>query len=186
MTTEEIIRDIKKELHANMNGIASKFMRENGADYRLNWGVELPRLRQIANEFEPNHQVAQRLWTENVRESRILATILMPTETFDEQLCLLWAEQIPNAEIAQMAVLNLFQRLPFAPDMAFRWMASDKEILQICGLLLITRLLMQGAELSPCAKNEVIDQAQSCLASSNLHLRKAAQNAMLRLNEEDD
>lgn len=184
MTTQQIINDIKKELHANMNGIASAYMRRNGAAYRLNWGIELPRLRAIAAEFEPNHQVAQRLWQEDVRESRILATLLMPTDHFDAPMCQLWAEQIPNAEIAQMTVMNLFSRLPYAADMAFLWLASDREMLQLCGLLLVTRLLINGFDITPEAKDEVTDQATSLLASPNLHVRKAAQNTLLRLEEE--
>ena len=37
-----LINDIKKELHANMNGVASAHARQT-EDYRVNWGVELPR-----------------------------------------------------------------------------------------------------------------------------------------------
>lgn len=184
MTIHEIINDIKKELHANMNGIASAYMRQNGPAYRLNWGIELPRLKTIAAEFQPDHQVAQRLWQEDVRESRILATLLMPVENFDAELCQLWAEQIPNAEIAQMAVMNLFARLPYAADMAFRWLASDREMLQLCGLLLVTRLMINGCGITPEARDEVEDQAKSLLSSPNLHVRKAAQNTILRLEEE--
>lgn len=184
MSTQQIINDIKKELHANMNGIASAYMRQNGPAYRLNWGIELPRLKAIAAEFEPNHRVAQRLWQEDVRESRILATLLMPAEDFDAEICQLWAEQIPNAEIAQMTVMNLFARLPYAADMAFRWLASDREMLQLCGLLLVTRLLINGSGITEQAKNEVVDQARSLITSPNLHVRKAAQNTILRLEEE--
>ncbi len=181
MTTEQTLREIHKELHANMNGVASSYMRQNGASYRLNWGIDLPRLKQIAAEFEPNHQVAQQLWMEDVRECRILATLLMPADHFDPQLCQLWMEQVPNAEIAQMAVMNLFARLPYAADMAFRWMAGSRETEQLCGLLLMGRLLIDGAQLSPAARNEVEDQAGSLISCPNLHLRKAAQNLLLRL-----
>ncbi len=184
MDINETLNDIRKELHANMNGIASAYMREHGANYRLNWGIELPRLRQIAEEFEPNHRLAQRLWNENVRESRILATMLMPIENFDPTLCQLWAEQMPNAEVAQIAVMNLFARLPYAADMAFRWMADASEMMQLMGLLLIPRLMMQGTEFSPRALAEVRDQAESCLRSDNLHLSKAAMNTLARLEQQ--
>lgn len=185
MTIDETINEIHKELHANMNGIASKYLRENGAQYRLNWGVELPRLQQIAQEFEPNHSLAQRLWNENVRESRILATMLMPAENFDIQLCLLWGEQVQNAEIAQMAVMHLFVRLPYAAEIAFRWMASGEEMHQLMGLLLVTRLIMQGTQFNGRTKDEIRDQAECALISPNLHVRKAAQNTISRLEEDN-
>ena len=41
------IKDIKKELRAAMNGVASARMREAGAPYKLIFGVELPRLQEI-------------------------------------------------------------------------------------------------------------------------------------------
>ena len=68
MNIEETIRDIKKEFRASMNGILSAKMREVGMPYKLCFGVELPRLQSIAQEFEPNHQLAQQLWNENIRE----------------------------------------------------------------------------------------------------------------------
>lgn len=185
MTTEEILREIKKELRANMNGIASTYMRENGLKYHVNFGIELPRLRYIAAQFEPSHKVAQSLWHENVRESKILATMLMPVERFFPEVCDIWLEQIPNAEIAQMAVFNLFARLPYASDKAFEWMAAHEPLTQLCGFLLITRLRLQGAELSPRALDEFIDQAQSTLPTPDLALRKAVQNAWVHIVGED-
>ena len=108
MNTDDIIQDIKKELRANMNGVASRRMREGGLVYHLNYGIEQPRLQTIAREFEPNHEVAQRLWHENVRECKLLAAMLMPIREFPSEECDLWLRQIPNVEIAQMTVLNLF------------------------------------------------------------------------------
>ena len=44
MDIPETIRKIKTELRLAMNGVASAYMRENGMNYKLNFGVELPRL----------------------------------------------------------------------------------------------------------------------------------------------
>ena len=74
--------NIKKELRAAMNGILSAKMREAGAPYKLVFGVELPRLQNIANEFQPSRSLAQQLWNENIRECKLLATMLMPPEEF--------------------------------------------------------------------------------------------------------
>ena len=178
---ERIIREIKQELRANMNGVASQRMREGGLAYHVNFGIELPRLWEIAREFKPNHEVAQQLWHENVRESKILAGMLMPTERFFPEVADIWAEQIPNAEIAQLTVMNLFARLPYAAEKAFEWMASERELLQLCGLLLITRLMMQGAELNERSQLELFDQARSLADSPNLHVRKAVQHALERI-----
>ena len=64
-TLQSVLVDIKKELRANMNGIASAHSRQT-ADYRINWGIELPRLAGIADEFRPqvDRKLAQALWKE--------------------------------------------------------------------------------------------------------------------------
>lgn len=185
MDRDAIIREIKQELRANMNGVASQRMREAGLAYHVNFGIELPRLRQIASEFEPCHEVAQQLWHENVRESKILAGMLMPMERFFPELADIWVEQMPNAEIAQMTVMNLFARLPYAAEKAFEWMASEREMQQLCGFLLIARLLIQGGELNERSRQELIDQARSVEDSPNLHLRKAALNVLQRIERPD-
>ena len=186
MSVEETIVEIKKELRANMNGVASARMREAGLNYHVNFGIDLPRLQEIARQFTPSHELAQQLWHENVRESKILAGLLMPVERFWPDVADIWVEQIPNAEIAQLTVMNLFSRLPYASDKAFEWMAHSDEMFQLCGFLLITRLLMQGAVLTERSRNEVLDQANSLQESPNLHLRKAVLNAIARIDQTKD
>ena len=45
-----------------MNGAVSQSMREKGLVYKLNFGVELPRIKMIAENYEKNHDLAQALW----------------------------------------------------------------------------------------------------------------------------
>ena len=91
-----------------MNGVASAYMRENGMNYKLNFGVELPRLRDIAAGFPADHDLAQALWKEDIRECKLLAAMLQPTDTFYPEIADIWVEAMPNTEIAQHTVQNLF------------------------------------------------------------------------------
>lgn len=154
-----------------MNGIASAAMRQTD-DYRVNWGIELPRVRMIANEFEPSRELAQALWNENVRECKILACMLMPAEDFIEEICDIWVESIRTVEIAQMFCLYLVGRLPYASAKAFQWMASDGEMLQNCGFLTMCHL-MRNYQLSESSEAEFLDQASAAL--SNKYAIKALQ-----------
>lgn len=186
------ITDIKKEFRANMNGIASKYMRESGFNYHVNFGIELPRLRAIAAEFEADRSLAQQLWHENVRESKIVATMLMPIGYFDRDMADIWVDDIPNVEIAQVAVMNLFARLPYASDIAFEWMASANGMRQLCGILILARLLADGGEFNERAEYEFLDQSEAILRATmvtsdtpqnngialNTPLRRAVVNAL--------
>ena len=59
MTNRELINELKADFRAYMNGVASAAMRNAGmtADYRVNFGVELPRITDVKNELEvPYHR----------------------------------------------------------------------------------------------------------------------------------
>ena len=51
-------------------------MREKGLVYKLNFGVELPRIKMIAESYEKNHDLAQALWKRHSQECKILAGML--------------------------------------------------------------------------------------------------------------
>ena len=47
---EDQIREIKKMLRATMNGVLSGSMRQQGLNYRVNFGVDQPRLIELAGK----------------------------------------------------------------------------------------------------------------------------------------
>ena len=115
MDIKEQLKDIKTQLRLSMNGVVSQSMREKGLNYKLNFGVELPRIKSIAAAYEKNHELAQTLWKEDIRECKILAGLLQPVETFFPEIADIWVENMPNIEIAELTCMNLFQHLPYAP-----------------------------------------------------------------------
>ena len=54
MDIKEQLKDIKTQLRLSMNGVVSQSMREKGLNYKLNFGVELPRIKSIAAAYEKN------------------------------------------------------------------------------------------------------------------------------------
>ena len=183
MELKEELRKIKQELRLSMNGVASAFMRENGINYKLNFGVELPRLNDIAKEFEPSHELAQALWKENIRECKILAGLLQPIETFYPEIAEIWIESMPTAEIAQLTVMNLNQKTPYASEKAFQWIAREEEMFQLCGFLLLARLFLKGIPLNERAENEFLDQAGATIIQANGPLKKAIINSLIKYEE---
>lgn len=47
MDLHEQLKEIKTQLRLSMNGAVSQSMREKGLVYKLNFGVELPRIKQL-------------------------------------------------------------------------------------------------------------------------------------------
>ena len=178
METQETIREIKKQFRLFMNGIVSQSMREKGLDYKLNFGIELPRLKEIAAKFEKNHDVAQALWKENIRECKILAGMLQPVDTFYPEIADIWIEDMHYPEIAELTCMNLFQHLPYASEKVFQWMADEGEYFQFCGFMLMARLLMRGNEMNERAENEFLDQAMAALQGETGMVCRAASTAL--------
>ena len=183
MDVKEQIKEIKQSFRQMMDGSIAQSMRDKGLNYHLNWGATLPRLRAKADELGPNYDLAIALWKENVRECKILATMLMPPESMLPEVCDIWMEQVPSQEIAEQAAFNLWQHLPYAPAKAYQWIANDQEYYQLCGFHVLSRLFMNGQEPNERGINEFIDQALSALQGPYMSVRKAAMQSMQRFAE---
>ena len=177
---QQTVKDIKQSFRLMMDGATAQSMREKGLNYHLNWGGTLPRLREKADEIGQNYDLAIALWKENVRECKILATMLMPPELMLPEVVDIWMEQTPTVEIAEQAAFNLYQHLPYAAEKAYQWLASTDDLPQICGYHVLSRLFMNKQEPNERAINEFVDQAIAALQSPNLMLRKAAMQAVIR------
>lgn len=176
----ETIKDIKAKFRLFMNGVISQSMREKGLDYKLNFGIEYPRIKEIASGYEPSHELAQALWKENIRECKIMAGLLQPVDSFYPEIAEIWIEDMRYPELAEYTVMNLFQYLPYASEVVFRWMADERDSFQLCGYLLMARLLMKEKELNERAEAEFLDQAFTALECENVAVQKAAARALCK------
>ena len=198
-TIDQKVKEIKQTFRQVMDGATARSMREKGLDYRLNWGATIPRLRQMADEiisevrgedgevltshlsFLTSLSIA--LWKENIRECKILATMLMPADEVLPEVIDIWMEQTPTLEIAEQAAFNLYQHLPYAADKAFEWIASPDDLPQICGYHVLSRLFMRGQEPNERGINEFIDQAIAAVQSPSAAVRKAAMQSVIRFSQ---
>lgn len=189
MITEEVnekLKEIKRSFRSVMNGVASTSMRQKGVEYKINWGVNLVELRKMAAGYEKDFGLAIALWKENIRECKILATLLMPVDRMSEELADVWMEQVVSQEMAEMLAANLLQYTDFAPVVAFKWMAFESPLYQICAFNVVSRLFGNGQEPDERGINEFLDQAIVALQCGNVGVAHAAMNALVRFADLDD
>jgi 3-methyladenine DNA glycosylase AlkD len=179
----ERVKEIKQSFRQLMDGKTAQSMRDKGLDYKLNWGASIPMLREKAEEIGNDYDLAIELWKADVRECKILATMIMPVERMLPEVVDIWMEQMTSQEIAEQAAFNLFQYLPYAPEKAYQWIASDKELEQLCGFHILSRLFMNKQEPNERGINEYIDQALAALQGPPMVVRKAAMQSMIRFSE---
>ncbi|MCD8290686.1 MAG: DNA alkylation repair protein [Prevotella sp.] len=181
--TQETLRLIKSRFRLMMNGVVSQSMRNKGLGYKINWGISFPELKRMANEYGKDYDLAIGLWKEDIRECKILATLIMPANKMKADMAELWISEIPNQEMAEMTAFNLFQYIDDAKDLALKWLSSDKDIELICGYNVLSRLFMKGEAMSFREINEFIDQSQAVLAGDNMSVRHAVLNSLSRFSE---
>ena len=143
---DETVKTIKRSFRLYMNGVTAQSLRDKGADYKLSWGVSNQHLREMAAEYPVDYDLAIALWKSEVRECKILATLLMPADAMPREVVDIWMEQLPNQEIGEQLVFNLLQHVDYASVLAYEWMASDNELYLICAYTLLGRLFMLGKE----------------------------------------
>lgn len=167
------LRDIKTRLRLRMNGEVSTAMRKSGLNYKVNFGLDAFSIREIASNFQPSVELAEKLWAENARECKILATLLYPKELFTSSKAEAWLDACFLPELTEQLVFNLLQHLDFAPSKASEWISQQSESRRIGGYTLALRLLLRKTQLPDLVK--LIALAENDLISENFQLKQTAQ-----------
>ena len=178
--THQKLMKIKRSFRLLMSGPTSQSMAQKGVGYKINWGVPFIELKKMAAEYGKDYDLAIELWKENIRECKILATLIMPADKMLAEIADLWMEQVTTQEMAEMLAFNLLQYVDYAPILAYQWMASDKPLYQIAGFQLLARLFANGQEANERGINEFLDQASAALQGDNMGVKHAAANCVLR------
>ena len=178
--THQKLMEIKRSFRLLMNGPGSQSMRDKGLGYKINWGVPFTELKKMAEEYGKDYDLAIELWKEDIRECKILATLIMPADKMLAEITDLWMEQINNQEMIEMLVFNLLQNVEYAPVIAYQWIASDKPLYEMAGFHLLSRLFAKGEEPNERGINEFLDQAAAVLQGDNMGVKHAAINSVMR------
>lgn len=178
--THQKLMKIKRSFRLLMSGPTSQSMTQKGLGYKINWGVPFIELKKMALEYGKDYELAIELWKEDIRECKILATLIMPAEKMLPEITDIWMEQVKSQEMAEMLAFNLLQHVDYAPAIAYEWIATDKTLYEIAGFQLLARLFANGQEANERGTNEFLDQAAVALQGDNMGIKHAAANCVLR------
>lgn len=178
----DTILKIKKDLRLSMNGVVSSLQRKQGLNYKINFGVEIPRIKSIATEYQKNKELAIALWKENIRECKLLAIYLMPIEEFSSNDAHEWVASTEYTEIADNLAMNLLHKTPTAMEQALTWIEKDEHIFQYCGYITLSHLFKKGE--TPVKEDEkrylnAIENIFSHKESNNV-IRMCAHNSLIK------
>lgn len=171
---------MRSQLRLAMNGVVSASMRAHGIHYKLNFGVSLPKVKEIASQYTKDSVLAERLWKEDVRELKIMATLLQPFEEFTPEQAERWVLDICYQEIAEQYCINLLQHLSFAGTLAAGWILREERFMQVAGFLLYARLFSRNLQLTPEQESVFLDAARKAMDKGVSRSQRAAVSALKR------
>lgn len=136
------MQNAKRRMFALRNGIIADVLRRAGDPHRIIFGLNLPQLAEIASLTGPDAGLAEALFAnDSTRESRLLAPMLMPAESFSHDDAIRWATALLGTEEADILCHRLLRHCDFAPQLGAELLVSDTPLVQYCGLRLLFNLL---------------------------------------------
>ncbi len=174
---------VKRAFFTYRNGALADNMRQQGATYRIIFGLNIPQLVQIASETPHSATLAQSLWeNRSTRESMLLAPMIYPIEEFDIDTARRWADESPNTEVADILCHRLLRHTDYAQQLANELIASDCDITRYSALRLMFNLLpSQLQHTKDCATTE---RQRDCPLTASLC--RALLSEIEFLTEEED
>jgi 3-methyladenine DNA glycosylase AlkD len=170
-TLDAQIAEILQKIRLSMNGIVSGQMTQNGIIYKKNFGVSIPGIKEIASAYIPDHHLALRLRSLQIRETIIMSTLLEPVETYNPTLARSLVESFNQIEMVEQACMNLFCKLSWSPTICIEWIKSDNTWIQITGFVLAARIV---DKLTTIEINDIIQEVLKNSVTDHFHLYKAA------------
>lgn len=114
----EVFDDVLAELHLLSKPSHIEGMKRFGINANNAVGVTIPQLRVIAKKHNKNHPMALLLWQTSIHEARILATMIDDANQVTELQMETWAADFDSWDICGQCCGNLFDKTPFAFQMA--------------------------------------------------------------------
>lgn len=132
--------DIVEKLKSLSNPKAVEGMVKYGITPKNAYGVSIPNLRKLAKEVGTDYKLAQQLWAANIRETRILASMIDDPKMVTEGQMEKWVKAFDYWEICDQCCMNLFEKTGFAYQKAIEWSSNEEEFIKRAGFVLMARL----------------------------------------------
>ena len=184
----QIIKEIKTQLRLSMNGIVSTHQRRQGLDYKINFGVEIPRLKEIASRYTKDETLAEHLWTENIRESKLLAIYLYPQEKFAPEVADRWLTECRFTETADHLCRSLLIHLPAPASFALHQIESEDLMRKYCGYSILSNLFRANCPITEAEETGYLKAIKATFADADLSntVKNAANISLIKYAESSE
>ena len=147
-SNSEQIDSILKSLNKLMDGDVSYQMKQKGLEYKLNYGASILWLRQLSKKYIGNNELANRLWHREIRETMILATLIIDPQTGSDHIIKEWLQMIPTNEIAEQLGANTIWKLDDTYSTCSLLLQSENNLQQSAAWVAVATFLQKGNHLT--------------------------------------
>lgn len=137
---EMTLDDILERLKSHYNPQSVEGMARFGITPGKVYGMSMPELTELAREVGKDHFLAQKLWDEGIRETRILAAMIDAPKLVTEAQMDSWAKDFDCWEVCDQCCMKLFKKTRFAYSKAVVWSARNEEFVKRAGFVLMACL----------------------------------------------
>lgn len=107
-------------------------------------GVSAPTIKSIARNIGRNHQLAMQLWKTGILEARGIASLIGEPAKVTRKLAESWVKDFDNWAVCDTVCGNLFDKTPFAFDLAVRWTKRTEEFVCRAGFVMMAELAVHN------------------------------------------
>lgn len=136
MNLKEVLAFMKA--HENPRNVAG--MARYGIVAKKGFGLSAPEMRSLAKRIGKNHDLAQKLWKTKIYDARAIAALIADPAKVDKSLMNAWVNDFDNWATCDTACGFLFDKTPFAIEMAVRWTKRKEEFVKRAGFVLMASL----------------------------------------------
>ena len=115
-------------------------MARYGINTESAYGISVVELRRLAKAIGRDHDLALRLWPTGVHEAQLLAAFVDDPGQVTRAQMELWARDFDSWDVCDQVCTDLFDRTPFAYDMAAAWAGRPEEFVKRGGFALMAGL----------------------------------------------
>src|SRR5438552_18060371 len=198
-----ILEQIIHEMDTRGDPKAVAGMARFGIETSKAFGVSIPQIRDLAKKIGTNHELAQQLWVSEIREARILASMVDDPARVSEEQMEKWAIEFDSWDVVDGCCGNLFDKTKFAVRKAHEWSKRREEYVKRAGFVLMAELAVHDRKAAdktfldflPLIVREASDErnfvkkavnwALRQIGKRNSALNSAAINTCSRLRDSD-
>jgi 3-methyladenine DNA glycosylase AlkD len=147
------------------------------------YGISTPELRSLAKRIGKNHALAESLWSSDIHEGRLLATMIADPRQVTEPQMERWVNDFDAWDICDQCCGNLFDKTPWAYQKAVEWSARQETFVKRAGFALMAYLAIHDKKAPDRQFTQFLPIIQREAGDSRNFVKKAVNWALRQIGK---